>query len=320
MTRFLRVFLLVAAALGSAVAQAQTYPARPITLVVPFAPGSGTDTIARLVGAPLSQALGQNVIIENKAGANGSIAATFVARAAPDGYTLLITTNTTHSANPSLLKSISYDPVKDFAPIALIGNLRFMMVVHPGIPAKSVQEFVAYAKANPGKLSYASGNSTGIVAGETLKRTAGIDLLHVPYKSTPPAINDVLGGRVSMMFIDLATGMPHTNANTLRPLAVSTQERSSILPQLPSMREAGFADFDLTSWVGVFAPAGTSKDVVMRLNGELRRIVASSEVKEKLVALGMDARSSTPEELGDYVNSQLVLWTRMIKDAGIEPQ
>jgi tripartite-type tricarboxylate transporter receptor subunit TctC len=191
--------LLAAGLLGLAATNAaltQPYPTKPITIVVPFGPGSGTDTVSRLVGQYLGMALNQSVVVENKAGANGAIAATYVARAPADGHTLLMATNSTHAANPSLMKNLTYDPVKDFAPLARVGSYIFMLVINPQIPAKTIPELIAYAKDNPGRLSYASGNTTGIVAGETLKRWAGLDILHVPYKSTPPAINDLLGGRV----------------------------------------------------------------------------------------------------------------------------
>ena len=301
-------------------APAETYPNRNITLVLPFAAGSGTDTTTRLISQHLSQALGVGIVIENKAGANGMIAATYVARAAPDGYTLLVTTNTTHSANPYLLTSLTYDPVKDFTPIARTGDLPFMLVVHPELPAKTVGELVAYAKANPGKLSYASGSSSAIVSGATFAHNAGLDLLHVPYKSSPPALNDVMGGRVSMMFVDILTGLPLVNGGALRSLAVTTKDRSPLVPQLPSMQEAGVPDFDITSWQGYFGPAGMPKEIVKRLNAEIRKIVEKPEMKAQLATLGMDAFSGTPQELGTFVNEQLVLWERLIRDAGIEKQ
>ncbi len=247
---------------AASAAQADNYPSRNITLVLPFAAGSGTDTTTRLISQHLSQALGVGIVIENKAGANGMIAATYVARAAPDGYTLLVTTNTTHSANPYLLKSLTYDPVKDFTPIARTGDLPFMLVIHPEVPAKTVGELVAYGKANPGKLSYASGSSSAIVSGATFAHNAGLDLLHVPYKSSPPALNDVMGGRVSMMFVDILTGLPHVNGNALRALAVTTKDRSPLVPNLPSMQEAGVPDFDISSWQGYFGPAGMPKEIV----------------------------------------------------------
>ena len=262
----------------------------------------------------------QSVVVENKAGASGVLAATYVARAAPDGYTLLMATNSTHSANPHLFKSLSYDPVKDFTPVARAGSYVFMLVVNPDLPGKTLPELVAHAKANPGKLTYASGNTTGIVAGETLKRRGAIDVLHIPYKSTPPALNDVLGGRISMMFIDLAPGLEHVRAGTLRALAVTTKERSALLPDLPSLHEAGIPGYDVTSWAGLFAPAGTPKEIVMRLNEEVRKMIANPDVKARIAVTGFDAFSGPPETLAAFVQSELANWGRLIKDAGIEPQ
>jgi tripartite-type tricarboxylate transporter receptor subunit TctC len=308
------------AGISPALAQGAPYPNRNITLVLPFTAGSGTDTTTRIISQHLSQALGVGVVIENKAGANGMLAATYVARAAPDGYTLFVTTNTTHSANPYLLKTLTYDPVKDFTPIARTGDLPFMLVLNPEVPAKTVGEIVAYAKANPGKLSYASVSSSAIVSGATFAHNAGIDLLHVPYKSSPPALNDVMGGRVSMMFVDILTGLPHVNGGALRALAVTTKDRSPLVPQMPSMQEAGVPDFDITSWQGYFAPAGTPKEIVTRLNAEIRKIVEKPEINKQLATLGMDAFSGTPEELGSFVQDQLVLWEKLIGNAGIEKQ
>ena len=314
------VFALIFGGLASAATAQTGYPNRTITLVLPFAAGSGTDTTTRIISQHLSAVLGVGFVIDNKPGANGMIAATYVARAAPDGYTLFVTTNTTHSANPFLLKTLTYDPVKDFTPIARTGDLPFMLVVNPDLPAKSVAELVAYGKANPGKLTYASGSSSSIVSGATFAHNAGIDMLHVPYKSSPPALNDVIGGRISMIFIDVLTGLPHVKGNALRALAVTTKERSPLLPELPSMQEAGVPDFDITSWQGYFAPANTPKEIVTRLNAEIRKIVEKPEIKAQLATLGMDAFSGTPEQLGTFVNEQLVLWERLIKNAGIEKQ
>ncbi len=304
----------------SRIANAQAYPSRPITIMVPFGPGSATDTVARIISQPLGIALKQNIVVEAKAGANGTIAATQVARAAPDGYTLMLSTNTPHSAAPSLNKNISYDPVKDFAPLSRIGSYTQMLVLHPDVPATTIAELIAYAKANPGKLSFASGNASGILAGETFKRWAAIDILHVPYRSSIPALNDVLGGRVSMMFTDLTTGLPHVKAGTLRALATTRLQRSALVPELPSLHEAGVRDFDMDSWAGMFAPANSPTEIVMRLNTELRKIIDNPEVKARLGGLGFEAFSSTPEELGEFVKVQLVKWSRMIKDAGIEPE
>lgn len=316
-----RSFLAGAALIGAGTLPARAaYPERPITMIVPFAAGSGTDTVARIVAEKLAAALGQGVVVENRAGANGSVAATFVARSAPDGYTLFMTTNTSHSANPSLLKTLTYDPVADFAPIARMGNLPFMLVVDPKLPVNSVAELVAHAKANPGKLTYASGNSTGIVAGATFLKRAGIEMLHVPFRSTPPAITDIIGGRISCMFVDITSALTQVQAGHLRALAVTTVERSKLLPDLPSMQEAGVPDFDITSWNGVFAPANTPAEVVARLNKELKAIATDPVNQKRFADVGFDAFSSTPEELGQFVRDQLVNWARMIADAGIEKQ
>jgi tripartite-type tricarboxylate transporter receptor subunit TctC len=303
-------------------AQAQTdpYPSKPITIIVPFGPGSGTDTVTRVIAQPLGVALKQTIVIENKPGANGTIAATQVARAAPDGYTLLMSTNSPSSAAPSLNKNITYDPIKDFAPLSRAGSYTFVLAVHPSVPAKTLPELIAYAKANPGQLTYASGNTSGIVAGETLKHRAGIDILHVPYKTVPPALNDVLGGRISMMFTDLTPALPHLQAGTVRGLAVTRIQRSALLPDLPTMDEAGVAGFDMDSWAALFAPANTPREIVVRLNTELRRIIDGPEVKTKLGNVGFEAFSSSPEELDAFVRKQLVAWTKMIKDAGIDPE
>ena len=305
---------------GARVAWSQTYPWKPINIIVPFGAGSGTDTVTRVIAQPLGTALKQTIVIENKAGANGAIAATQVARAAADGHTLLMSTNSPHSAAPSLNKSLGYDPVKDFAPVTRVGSYTFMVLVHPAVPVTSVAELIAYAKAHPGRLSYASGNTSGIVAGETLKRAAGIDILHVPYKTVPPALQDVLAGRVSMIMSDLTPGMPHVKAGTLRALAVTRLARSALVPDVPSLHEAGVTDFDMDSWAGLFAPANTPTETLARLNAELRGIIDGPEVKGRLRDLGFEAFSSTPEELGEFVKVQLVKWTRMIKAAAIEPE
>jgi len=299
---------------------AQDYPNRPVTIVVPFGPGSATDTIARLIGQHLGTALGQNIIIEDKPGANGAIAAAQVARAAPDGYTIFLSTNSPHSAAPTLNKTLAYDPIKDFAPLSRVGSYTLFLVVHPDVPAKSVPELIAHVKANPGKLSFASGNTSGVVAGETFKAWAGLDMVHVPYRSSPPALNDVLGGRVSMMFTDLVTGIPHVKAGKLRALATTRIQRSKLVPDLPTLDEAGVKNFDMDSWAAMFAPANTPPEIVTRLSTELRRIIDNPETKAKIAAMGFEAFSSSPEELGEFVKVQLAKWTKMIKDAGIEPE
>jgi tripartite-type tricarboxylate transporter receptor subunit TctC len=325
MIAFFKPFSRAAAALPlvlalATAASAQTpYPSRNITLVLPFAAGSGTDTTTRIISKELGTALGVGMVIDNKAGANGSIAASYVARSAPDGYTLFVTTNTTHSANPYLLKTLSYDPVKDFTPIARTGDLPFMLVINPEIPANSVAELIALAKKEPGKYSYASGSSSAIVSGATFARLAGIDLLHVPYKSSPPALTDVIAGRVSMMFIDVLTGLPHVKGKALKMLAVTTKQKSALLPELPTMDET-VKGFDISSWQGYFGPAGLPKDMVTRLNAEIRKIVEKPEIKAQLAERGMEAFAQTPEEFDKFLKDQLVLWEKLITDAGIEKQ
>ncbi|HEV7410150.1 MAG TPA: tripartite tricarboxylate transporter substrate binding protein [Bradyrhizobium sp.] len=320
---FSRVTLLALVSAGSiatALAQTPAYPTRTITLVLPFAAGSGTDTTTRIISKELGVALGVGMVIDNKAGANGSIAASYVARATPDGYTLFVTTNTTHSANPYLLKTLSYDPMKDFTPIARTGDLPFMLVINPEIPANSVQDLIALAKKEPGKYSYASGSSSAIVSGATFARLAGLDLLHVPYKSSPPALTDVIAGRVSMMFVDVLTGLPHVNGKALKALAVTTKDRSTLLPQLPSMDEAGVKGFDITSWQGYLGPANLPKDVVTRLNAEIRKIIDRPEIKKELGERGMEAFSGPSEEFEKFLKEQLVVWEKLTADAGIEKQ
>ena len=305
--------------LGPAI-HAETYPRKPITLVTTFGPGSASDTITRVVAQPLGVALKQSVIVEARPGANGAISAMYVARAPADGYTLLMTTNSPHSAAPFLMKNIAYDPVKDFSTVTRFGSFTLMLVVNPSIPAKSVKELIDYVRANPGKLTFASGNTAGVVAGETLKHWAKLDMLHVPYKSTPQAITDVLAGRVSMMVVDLTTGLSHVQAGTLRALAVARIKRSSLLPDLPTMDEAGVTGFDMDAWAGFVAPANTPPEIVALLNKTMRPIIDNPEVKATLGRAGFEGFSSSPKELEDHIKVQLGKWKKMVDDAGIQPE
>ncbi len=320
MKRLLRVLVAGALSLVAVAANAQSYPTKPISFVVPFGPGSGSDIIARIIGQRLGAVFGQSVIIENKPGANGAIAAVQVARSAPDGYTIFLGTNTPMSAAPSLNKNINFDPIKDFAALCRIGSFTQLLLVHPDIPVKSIPELIAYAKANPGKLSFASASASAVVAGETLKRTAGLDLLHVPYRSSPPAVQDLLGGRVSMLFTDMATGLPHHKSGALRGLATTRLARSALVPELPTLDESGVKGFDMDSWAAFFVPANTPRDIVTKLNTELRKIIDNPEVKAQIAATGFEAFSSSTEDLDAFAKAQLVKWTRMIKDAGIQPE
>lgn len=320
--RTLRAAALCSTALASVLctpAQA-AYPEKPINLVVPFPAGSGTDAVGRIFAAELGKILGQQVVVENKPGANATIAAQYVARAKPDGYTLFVTTNTSHSAAPFLMKNVSYDPIKDFTPIARGGNLPFLLVTNPKQPYTTVAELIDYARKNPGKVTYATGNSTGIVAGATLARRADIDILHVPYKGTPQALTDLIGGQVNIMFTDLASGLPFVQSGQLRAMAVSTAERSEIVPDLPSMREAGVDNFDLNSWNGYFGPAGLPPEIVTKLNAAINQVVNDPDVRKRLASLGFDAFSGTPESFATFVSEQRDLWGSLIKDAGIQAQ
>ena len=270
-----------AAALSSAVLLADDYPTRPITFVAVFGPGSASDTICRIIADRLSPMLGQPVIVEDRPGADGALAAMYVHHQPADGYTLLMATNSPLSADPFIHKDINYDPVKDFAQVTRVGSFTLMLVVNPKLPIHSVKELVEYAKAHPGQLSFASGNTAGIVGGYTLAKWAEISLLHVPYKTTAPALEDILSGRVSMMFADFTSALPHVNAGTLRPLAISRIKRSSLFPDLPTMDEAGIKGFNLDAWAGLVAPAGTPPEVVTKLNAALRKVIDSPEVQKR---------------------------------------
>ena len=320
MKYLLRILVAAGATLISPTLRADSYPSKPITLVAVFGPGSASDTICRVIAQPLSAALNESVIVENRPGANGALAAQYVARSAPDGYTLLMGTNSPLSAVPFMMKRPPYDAVKDFTPITRVGSFTLMLVVHPSIPAKNMKELIDYAKDNPGRLSFASANTSGIVAGETLKHWAEIDMLHVPYKSPPPALQDLVAGRVSMMFTDLTTGLPHVQSGALRALAVTRLHRSSLFPELPTMDEAGVTGFDMDSWAGIVAPAGTPPEIVTRLNTELRKIIDSPDIKKMLGRVGFEAFSSSPKEMEDTIKVQLGKWGKMIKDAGIHPE
>jgi tripartite-type tricarboxylate transporter receptor subunit TctC len=320
MKKLLFVLVTILAASSVQALRADDYPSRSISLVAAFGPGSVSDTICRVIAEPLGAALKQSVIVEHRPGADGALAALYVARAAPDGYTLMMATNSPLSAAPFLMKDVSYDPVKDFSPVTRMGSFTQMLVVNPSVPASTIKELIDYAKANPGKLSFASANTSGIVAGETLKHWAGINMLHVPYKSSPPALQDVISGRVSMMFTDLTTGLPHVKSGALRALAVTRAHRSALFPELPTLDEAGVTGFDMDSWAGIVAPAHTPPMIVSQLNGELRRIIDDPSIKSKLGTVGFEAFSSSPDELGDFIKVQLGKWGKMVKDAAIQPQ
>ena len=318
MRKSLLVLVAAMSALFSAALYADDYPSRSVTIVNVFGAGGGSDTVSRIIANKLGPALGQPVIVEDRPGADGALAALYVHHQPADGYTLMMATNSPLSADPYLHKDVNYDPVKDFVPITRVGSFTLMLVVDPKLPIHSVQEMIDYAKANPGKLTYASGNTAGIVALETIKHDAGISMLHVPYKSTAPALEDIIGGRVSMMLADFTSAMPHVNAGTVRPIAVSRIRRSTLFPDLPTMDEAGIKGFNLDTWAGLVAPAGTPPQIVAKLNGALRPIIDSPEVQARFKNVGFEGFSSTPEELGNFIKAQLALWGKMIKDANVQ--
>jgi tripartite-type tricarboxylate transporter receptor subunit TctC len=318
-----KLFAVAAAAavmMSATALRADDFPTRPVTFNNPFGAGSASDTLCRIIADPLGAALKQAVVVEDRPGADGAVAAQYVARANPDGYNLLMATNSPLSADPFLLQNLSYDAVADFTPVTRVGSFTLMLVVNPSLPVHSVKEMIAYAKANPGKLSMASGNTAGVVGAKTLAHFAGIDVLHVPYKSSPQAIEDVIAGRVSMMIVDFTVGMPHVTSGQVRALAMTRLKRSKLYPDLPTMDEAGVAGFELDAWAGIVAPAKTPPDVVDKLNGALRKIIEAPETQAKFKNVGFEASSSTPEELGGFIKTQLGIWQKMVKDADIHPE
>ena len=315
----LRTFVPGVLFLMSALAVAQNFPDKPIRVVVPFAAGSGTDILARIVTEEMRTSMGANFVIDNRAGASGQIGAELVARANPDGYTLFLSTNTPHSANPFLFKKINYDPIKDFAAVSRMIYYVFILVVNPNAGIKTVPELIIYVKANPGKISYAFGNSTGQVNGAYFTSAAKLDALPVPYKSTPPAMTDLIAGQVHYMFVDAASSQGHVRSGRLRAIAVMSDKRSDLFPDLPGVGET-VPGFDTVPWAGMFAPAGTPKAVINRLNTEIVKAINKPAVNQKLAESGLQPSPSTPEELDRFVKQQLVAWGKKIKDAGIQPE
>jgi tripartite-type tricarboxylate transporter receptor subunit TctC len=317
--------LLLALAAGLALAptllRAQSFPEKPITFVVPFAAGSATDQIARAIGQAVATETKQAVVVDNKGGASGFIASQLVAKAPADGYTVLITTNTTHAANEHLFKKIPYDPVKDFVPLTGLGKGGQIMVVSPAMPAKTVADFIAMAKKEPGKYSFGSGSSSSRMAGELLQQMADIKLLHVPYKSNPLAITDLLGGQIDMMITDTATGLPQVKAGKLKALGMSSAKRSPLVPEVPTMAESGVPGYEMGFWFAAYAPAGTPPAVVKRLNELLVKAARSDAARTGFYeASGTEIFTTTPEELGKFQAAESQKWGRIIKAAGISPE
>lgn len=301
-------------------AQAQgKYPERPIRLVIPFAPGGNTDIVGRLFATKLTPVFGQSVVIDNKSGAGGTIGAAEVARAKPDGYTLLLGTSSSHAINPTAMDNPPYDPVKDFAPVTALGKGGQIMVVNPSLPVKTVAEFIALAKKEPGKLSFGSGSSSSRIAGELLMQMADIKLLHIPYKSNPLAVTDLLGGQINMMITDNATGLPQVKAGKLRPLGYSGATRTPLAPDVPTIGET-VKGYEMGYWFAAYVPAGTPAPVVAELNKLLLQATRSAGASAFYQSTGTEIYTTTPDELGKFQQVESQKWGRIIKAAGIAPE
>jgi tripartite-type tricarboxylate transporter receptor subunit TctC len=312
-----RVLLLMAAVITPN-AHAQGYPARPVRLIVPIAPGGGTDVAGRIVAARLGEALGQQIVVENRAGGGGTMGAATAANATPDGYTLLLGSIATHGINPALYRNLPYDPIRDFAPISFIGKVPNVLVVHPSVPVKSVGEFIAYAKANPGRINYGSSGvgSAPHLSMELMKSMTGISMVHVPYKGAGPALADLLGGQVQAMCTSLAGLINFIKAGRVRALGVTTTTRNSQLPDVPTIIESGLPGFDVTTWYGLFAPAAVPGPILGRLNSEMVKLLGSPDMKDKMAQHGVDVASSSPAELAAFVRAEIVKWTKTVRESG----
>ena len=297
---------------------AQSYPAKPIRFVVPYPPGGASDVTARIIGQKLTEAWGQPVVIENRPGANGNIAAEQVAKAPADGYTILMGNVGPNAISPGLYPNLPYDPVTSFAPVTLTTTVPIVLLVSPSLPVKNVKELIAYAKANPNKVNFASaGNgSSNHLTGELFKSTAGIDIVHVPYKGDAPALTDLMGGQISMMFTTVVAAMPHIKSGRLQALAVASGKRIAAMPNLPTVAESGVPGFDSSSWGGILLPAGTPKEIVAKMHAAVKTILAMPDVKVRLNDLGTEIVGNTPEEFSAYIKSETAKWGKVIKTSG----
>ena len=297
---------------------AQPFPSKPTKMIVPYPPGGSADILARAIGAKVGEGLGQPVVIDNRPGAGTIIGTEATAKSAPDGYTFMLGTVSSHAINPALNPKLPFDPVKDFTPLSLVASIPFAMIVHPSVPARSVQEFIALAKARPGQINYSSaGNGTSNhLAGELLKSMAGIDLVHVPYKGSAPALNDLVAGQVSLMFDLVLTAAPHIKSGAARGLAVTGAQRSPILPGLPTVAESGLPGYEVSAWFGIFAPAGLPQPVAQRLNAEFVKVMREPDLKQRLASLGADPLTSSPEQFSAYLRSEIDKWAKVVKESG----
>lgn len=314
-----RALLLGTLLFAAAPVGAQTYPSKPIRWIVPFPTSGATDILTRTIAHKLSEALGQPVIVDNKPGAGGALGSDLAAKAAPDGYTLLMATTSTHSIGPALQK-LPYDAQRDFAAISIVADATNVLIVSPQLGVNSVRELIALAKSKPGQLNYSSSGAGSIVhlSGERFKSMTGTDIQHIPYKGTALAIPDIINGQIGLMFDSIVSVMPHIRSGKVKALAISSQKRSALLPELPTMTEAGVPGYVSDTYFGVFAPAGTPHDIILRLNAELVKIVHGADTKERLMKLGAEPVGSTPEKLADMVKTENVKWAKVIKDAGVK--
>ena len=316
--------LLVAGALlaGSLPAWAQPYPNRPLRIVVPFPPGGGTDIGTRIVAQKLQEAWGQAVIVENKPGAAGIVGTELTAKSAPDGYTFMMGNIGTHAINVSLYKKLAYDPVRDFAPVSMVADLPLLLLVHPSVPANSVKELIVLAKSQPGKLNFSSSGAGGSmhVAAELFKSMTGVDMVHIPYKGGAPAVADLLSGQVALSFSTVLETIQHVKAGKVRALAVTNDHRSIALPDLPTIAEAGLPGYQSISWLALFAPAGTPKDIVNKVSAESVRILKLPDVKERLLAQGAEPIGSTPEQLAATLAADIAKYAKVIRESGYKPE
>jgi tripartite-type tricarboxylate transporter receptor subunit TctC len=313
-----RRLAVVAFSFAAAAAFGQDWPSKPIHFIVPYPAGGPVDAVARLLGQKVGESLHQPVIVENKPGAGGNIGADFVAKSAADGYTILMGAVATHAINPTLYPSIPYDAARDFAPITQVAATPNVLVVNPGLPVKSVKELVDYARKNPGKLNFGSGStgSAGHLAGELMKAMAGIDMTHVPYKGAAPAMQDLVAGRLDLMFDNLASAQGQIRAGTVRALAVTTARRSPLAPDLPTIGESGLPGFDISTWFGVFAPAKTPAPVVQRLHDTFAAALALPDVRDRMLTLGAEPVSSTPKDFAAYIDAEAKKYARLVKASG----
>jgi tripartite-type tricarboxylate transporter receptor subunit TctC len=310
----------LAAVLAAPLAAAAQFPGKPIRIVVPFPAGSSTDIVTRILSNSVSQSVGQPLLVDNKAGADGAIAAAEVAKSPADGYTLLMATNSPMSAVPAMKKNPPYDPVADFTPITDVGRYTFFIVVHPGVPAQTLAELIDYARANPGKLNYATGNTTGIVSTAFFASQAQLKMVHVPYKGEPQAITDLVAGRVQLMFCSSSTSMPHIREGKLRAVVTTLPKRSALLPEVPSIAEAGMPQFSITSWAGLFGPARMPREVVERLNREFGAAMARADVQAAMERQAFNLSPSSPERLAAFVKEQIESYRRTLEAAGVQPE